>query len=166
MKLQQTRRQISDLPMSVPSNISSIFLPYDLPHSIVNDITKHLSNSPKLIDFLMQFQHTLPKPDNLRPFTCAITIALGYFVGGFVPLLPYFFVAKNDVLQALYWSIGIMILALFSFGYVKSCMVSGWRGTTKVVRGTIGGAQTVIVGSAAAGASMGVVKVFATYAAG
>jgi vacuolar iron transporter family protein len=96
--------------------------------------------------------------------TCALTIALGYFIGGLVPLLPYFFVAKTHVTVALCWSIGIMITALFVFGYVKTCFVAGWRGRANVLHGVVGAAQMVVVGSAAAGAAMGVVKAFKSFA--
>lgn len=113
----------------------------------------------------MHFQHTLPEPASCRAMTCALTIALGYFVGGFVPLLPYFFVTKTQVTLALCWSIGIMLMALFVFGYVKTCFVVGWRGRAYVLQGLIGGVQMVVVGSAAAGAAMGVVKAFKSHAA-
>lgn len=108
----------------------------------------------------MHFQHTLPEPAGNRAITCALTIALGYFIGGFIPLLPYIFVGQNEVSLGLYWSIGIMIVALFVFGYVKTCFVTevkGWRRTLKCVRG---GLEMVVVGSAAAGAAMGLVIAF------
>lgn len=78
-------------------------------------------------------------------------------MGGFIPLLPYIFVAQNDVALGLYWSIGIMTIALFMFGYVKSCFVAGWR---KWRNGLKGGIEMVVVGGAAAGAAMGLVIIF------
>ena len=112
----------------------------------------------------MHFQHTLPEPAGSRAMTCALTIAMGYFLGGLTPLLPYFFVAKTQVTVALCWSIGVMIVALFMFGYIKTCFVTGWRGRKNVAHGLMGGGQMVVVGSAAAGAAMGVVKAFKTQA--
>lgn len=108
----------------------------------------------------MHFQHMLPPPSSSRATTCALTIAFGYFVGGFIPLLPYMFVPQSHVLLGLYWSIGIMIVALFIFGYVKTCFVAGWRGWRAIGKGTRGGAEMVIVGSLAAGAAMGLVVAF------
>jgi VIT1/CCC1 family predicted Fe2+/Mn2+ transporter len=108
----------------------------------------------------MNFQHTLPEPSGSRALTCALTIALGYFVGGFVPLLPYFFVGPHDAFYALRWSIVIMVITLFLFGYGKTCFVSGWKGNQNIRRGLIGGVQMVLVGGAAAGAAMGLVKLF------
>jgi vacuolar iron transporter family protein len=160
----QTRDQLATSPASVSCDIASIFEPYNLPSSTTQELIQHLSDSPKLLDFLMHFQHTLPKPASSRAMTCALTIALGYFIGGLVPLLPYFFVAKTHVTVALCWSIGIMITALFVFGYVKTCFVAGWRGRANVLHGVVGAAQMVVVGSAAAGAAMGVVKAFKSFA--
>ena len=65
----------------------------------------------------MNFQHHSPAPEASRAITCALTIATGYFLGGFIPLLPYFFVGREEVLQALWWSLGVMALSLFAFGY-------------------------------------------------
>jgi vacuolar iron transporter family protein len=108
----------------------------------------------------MRFSHTLPEPASSRALTCALTIALGYFIGGFVPLVPYFFVAPNHVFEGLVWSIGIMVAALFGFGYVKTCVNTGWRGWGNSWAGVKGGGQMVVVGGVAAGAAMGLVKAF------
>lgn len=47
------------------------------------------------------------------------TVGLGYLLGGLVPMLPYFIV-KDDVLLALWWSIGVTALALLVFGAGKA----------------------------------------------
>jgi VIT1/CCC1 family predicted Fe2+/Mn2+ transporter len=75
-----------------------------------------------------------------------------------VPLLPYFFVARIDI--ALIASIVMMIVALFVFGYAKTCFVSGWSGGRNVWKAVVGGGQMVVVGSLAAGCAMGLVKAF------
>lgn len=108
----------------------------------------------------MRFQHTLPEPASSRAFTCALTIALCYFVGGFLPLLPYIFVGKDEVTKGLYWSIGIMTITLFVFGYVKSCFVCGWKGWKNRLAGIKGALEMVVVGGVAAGAAMGLVMLF------
>jgi len=147
-------------PDSISGSISAIFEPYNLPESLTAELTTHLEKcgSEKIVDFVMSFKHTLPEPASSRAVTCALTIGLGYFIGGFVPLLPYFF--AGNITKALIWSIGIMVLALFLFGYVKTCLNVGWRGGTNVWHGVVGGAQMVLVGGAAAGAAMGIVRVF------
>lgn len=87
---------------------------------------------------------------------------MGYFVGGFVPLLPYFLVESSEsgILTALAWSVGTMVVALFAFGYSKTCFVQGWRGRDNVWKGVKGGCQMALIGSLAAGVAMGLVRGF------
>ncbi|KAL2826991.1 VIT family-domain-containing protein [Aspergillus cavernicola] len=158
--LKTTRKQTLTDPSSVIETIHNIFTPYDLPQHLITDLTTHLTSSPNLPSFLMTFHHTLPEPSDSRAITCALTIALGYFIGGFVPLLPYFFVGEDEAFLALRWSITMMAIALFVFGYGKTCFVSGWKGRGNVRRGVIGGVQMVLVGGVAAGCAMGLVKGF------
>ncbi|KAE8151004.1 VIT family-domain-containing protein [Aspergillus avenaceus] len=158
--LKETEKQTMTDPSGVNDTISDIFAPYDLPPQLVSDLTMHLSSSPMLPSFLMNFHHTLQEPSGSRAFICALTIALGYFIGGFIPLLPYFFVGPNDAFIALRWSIATMAVALFLFGYGKTCFVSGWKGRQNIRHGLIGGFQMVIVGGVAAGSAMGLVKGF------
>ncbi|KAJ5953119.1 Vacuolar iron transporter cccA [Penicillium verhagenii] len=158
--LKETETQTMTDPASVSGTISEIFEPYELPSELVAQLTNHLSASPLLPSFLMNFHHTLPEPSGSRAVICALTIALGYFIGGFVPLLPYFFVGPHDAFIALRWSIATMVVALFLFGYGKTCFVSGWRGRRNIRKGVVGGVQMVLVGGAAAGSAMGLVKIF------
>ncbi|KKK22238.1 hypothetical protein P175DRAFT_0500508 [Aspergillus ochraceoroseus IBT 24754] len=158
--LKETEKQIVTEPESVADTVEEIFAPYELPPQLVSELTRHLSASPMLPSFLMNFHHTLEEPSSSRAVTCALTIALGYFVGGFVPLLPYFFVGPHDAFVALGWSIATMVVALFLFGYSKTCFVSGWKGARNVRRGLIGGLQMVLIGGIAAGSAMGLVKGF------
>ncbi|KAK9321067.1 VIT family-domain-containing protein [Lipomyces orientalis] len=162
--LKETREQAVVHPSSTAAMISDIFDPYDLPSTLVADLAAHISQSPNLPYFLMKFHHALPEPSESRAITCAITIALGYFVGGFVPLLPYFFVGPHEAFYALRWSVATMVVALFLFGYGKTCFVSGWRGSQNIRRGVIGGLQMVLVGGLAAGSAMVLVKAFQSLA--
>lgn len=168
-----------------------MFAPYDLPAPLLSSLTAHLTQDPaQLSAFLLHFQHNLP-PEAVpaavcdsddrhsqhsgrseastirsevrsRAVTCALTIAGGYFAGGFVPLVPYFFVGDGPgaVTVALIWSVVVMALSLFAFGYVKTCFVSGWRGRAAIWEGVRGGGQMVVVGGVAAGCAMGLVRLF------
>ncbi|KAL5338653.1 VIT family-domain-containing protein [Aspergillus crustosus] len=158
--LKATEKQTITDPESITETIHDIFTPYDLPPHLVIELTSHLSTSSNLASFLMNFHHTLPEPSGSRAMTCALTIALGYFIGGFVPLLPYFFVGENEAFLALKWSIATMAIALFIFGYAKTCFVSGWKGRRNTWKGAIGGFQMVLIGGLAAGSAMGLVKGF------
>ncbi|PWY92585.1 vacuolar iron transporter Ccc1 [Aspergillus heteromorphus CBS 117.55] len=158
--LKETKQEILTDPASVTETISEVFEPYDLPAELVGELTRHLSASPNLPSFLMNFHHTVQEPSGSRAWVCALTIALGYFIGGFVPLLPYFFVGPHDAFSALRWSIATMVIALFLFGYGKTCFVSGWRGHQNIRKGIVGGLQMILVGGVAAGSAMGLVKGF------
>lgn len=142
------------------ADITEVFQPYNVPKKTLDDLTRHLADSPRLVDFVMQFQHCAEEPAASRALTSALTIAAGYFLGGLLPLMPYFCVPRAQVYTGLYISIGVMVVALFVFGFVKTCVVVGWEGGHKVRAGCFGGVQMVIVGSAAAGAAMGLVRLF------
>lgn len=154
----ETEAQIDEDPITVRSNIRGVFDDYDLPPPALDTLVDHLSASPNLASFLMKFHHCALEPPTNRAFTSALTIALGYFLGGFVPLVPYFF--ADDVVSGLYVSVGVMALALFAFGYGKTCVVAGWSGSGRVWQGVCGGLQMVVVGGVAAGAAMGLVMAF------
>jgi vacuolar iron transporter family protein len=65
-------------------------------------------------------------------------------------MIPYF--AVDDVTHALFVSIGLTVLILLIFGYVKNYV------TVKTKRsGFYGAIQTVFIGTLAAGASYGIV---------
>lgn len=46
---------------------------------------------------------------------------MGYLLGGLVPLAPYFFV--SNIATGLRISVAVMAVALFAFGYAKTCLV-------------------------------------------
>jgi vacuolar iron transporter family protein len=111
---------------------------------------KDLDSKPKnLIDFIIRFGKGLDEPADGRELTSALTIGLGYFLGGFVPLIPYFFCSV--VRTGLLVSVIVMLITLFIFGYVKTSISLGDDcGTSKKV---LEGFQMVIIGSVAAGAA-------------
>ena len=75
-------------------------------------------------------------------------------------MIPYFFVGTDEVMKGLCISVAVMVVALWVFGYVKTCVVEGWGGLENVEKGCRGGVQMVAVGGLAAGAAMGLVKGF------
>ncbi|KAK5743132.1 Protein ccc1 [Elasticomyces elasticus] len=158
--LSETTHLVSTSSATAATSIKKVFEPYNLPQNLTEDLTLHLAKSPQLIRFLMHFQHSQPEQASSRAITCALTIALGYFLGGFIPLIPYVLVGKDEVLLALWWSLGVMAVSLFAFGYSKTCFVSGWKGSKNVRDGVKGGIQMVLVGGAAAGCAMGLVRLF------
>ncbi|TKA77956.1 hypothetical protein B0A55_05797 [Friedmanniomyces simplex] len=161
--LSETAHLIATSSANAAISIKDVFEPYDLPANLTEDLTFHLAKSPQLVQFLMHFQHAQPEQAASRAITCALTIACGYFLGGFIPLMPYFLVGRDEVLLALWWSLGVMAVSLFAFGYGKTCFVTGWRGPGNVWEGAKGGVQMVVVGGVAAGCAMGLVRLFHAY---
>ncbi|KZT62056.1 DUF125-domain-containing protein [Calocera cornea HHB12733] len=105
-----------------------------------------------LTAFLMKFGEGMEDVPLKRAYLSAITIGSGYFFGGIVPLLPYFFI--NPAYMALYYSILITGVVLLIFGAVKTHFTGGattWKG---YVWGAI---AMLCVGGSAAGSSFGIV---------
>lgn len=152
---------IENDPRETQSIVRDIFAPYRLSSNAIEDITTELHAShERLLDFLLAFHHRESAPDCNQAWISAITLAIGYFVGGFIPLIPYFI--ASQVISALYWSIGVMGVTLLVFGYVKTCIVRGWFGRDNIVAGIWGGVQMVCVGGVAAGAAIGLVRMIDT----
>jgi vacuolar iron transporter family protein len=102
------------------------------------------------VDFMMLYELGLEKPDPKRATKSALNIGLSYIVGGIIPLLPYFFIAKST--EALSYSFVVTLICLFVFGYFKSKItgINPWVGALKVM----------LIGTVAAGAAYGIAKLF------
>jgi VIT1/CCC1 family predicted Fe2+/Mn2+ transporter len=94
------------------------------------------------VDFMMRFELGLEKPDPRRALGSAVTIAAAYIASGFIPLGPYIALKATMALPA---SVGITLLALAIFGYVK-----GHFAGASPVRSSF---QTVLIGGLAATAA-------------
>ncbi|KAK4232442.1 DUF125-domain-containing protein [Podospora fimiseda] len=162
----QLTLHLSQSPSCIIPLLKTTLKPLNLPKPTLDLILSHQTHtssasiSPDLIDFLLLSSETSSyhhPPTSKRPIISGITISLGYFLGGLIPLIPYFCV--KELIKGLYLSIGVMVIALFVFGYVKTGVVEGgetkWKKTTNCVKG---GIQMVLVGGMAAGAAMGLVK--------
>lgn len=137
--------------------VRETFRPYGLSETTISEINASLHGSPhRLRDFLIAFHHKQSEQQDNRAYISAITLALGYFIGGFIPLIPYFCV--SEVIVAFYASAGVMAITLLLFGYAKTCIVRGWGGRANIVAGLKGGVQMCLVGGIAAGAAIGLVR--------
>ncbi len=99
----------------------------------------------------MDFELKLEKPDVSRAWISAATMGASYFIGGLIPMIPYF--AMHDVTHALFVSIGITVVILLVFGYIKNWVTIGTKRS-----GVYGAAQTLCIGVLAAGTSYGIVR--------
>ena len=102
----------------------------------------------KWVDFMMRFELGLEEPDPGRALQSAATIAMSYAVSGFIPLGPY--ILMNSVQSALYVSVGVTLVALFLFGYVK--------GRVTGINALRSGLQTTLIGGLAAGAAFAIAR--------
>ncbi|KAG1750399.1 VIT family-domain-containing protein [Suillus paluster] len=110
------------------------------------------NNQVGLTPFLLRFGEGMEEISKRRVYISALTIGLGYLVGGIIPLIPYFFVPEAHV--ALVYSCVITGIVLLIFGAVKA-RVTGAGGDA---RGYIWGAvSTLFVGGTAAAAAYGLV---------
>ena len=135
--------------------LRSTFDKYNFPLQTLNCMTTTLLAEPEqMVDFLMRFHHQLTEADHTpsRAYCSGLTISLGYFFGGLVPLIPYIFVSSIE--QAFLGSIVVMGLALFAFGWAKTSLV----GETSQWICFKNGVQMLMLGGVAAGAAMGCVK--------
>ncbi|CAK7565836.1 MAG: hypothetical protein SEPTF4163_003766 [Sporothrix epigloea] len=109
------------------------------------------------------------------PVVSGVSIALGYLIGGLLPLWPYFFV--HQVGDGLRYSFAVCVVALFLFGFIKDfVLVQGpslppssaslapryrssvlWR---RLWKSALEGLQMVILGSIAAMAAVLCVHLF------
>jgi len=105
-------------------------------------IVESLASRPKdFADFMMRFELGLEKPKPKRALQSGVTIGGAYVLGGLIPLLPY--ILLSNAVPALKWSVGITVLALFIFGYVKGQFTGA-----KPFKSAF---QTCLIGSLAAG---------------
>jgi vacuolar iron transporter family protein len=106
------------------------------------------SDQQRWVDFMMRFELGLEEPEPQRARNSALVIAGSYIVGGLVPLCPYFFFSSARA--ALPFSVGVTLLALAVFGYIK-----GRFTVDKPLRSAW---QTVVVGGLAAAAAFGIAR--------
>lgn len=100
---------------------------------------------------MMDFELQLSKPSVSRAPIEGLVMGISYFVGGILPMIPYF--AISAVNHALYTSIGVTVVILLIFGYVKARIT----GTTH--KDALWSAcQTLLVGAVAAAVSYGIVR--------
>lgn len=72
-------------------------------------------------------------------------------------MIPYFCVHRNQVLLALYISIGIMAITLFLFGFFKTVLLAEADRDRSTWKAFLGGLEMLAVGGGAAAVAVGVV---------
>ena len=153
--LSETKDIVTSHPERALKIVNDTFAVYDFSAQAMSDVTNKLLACPdSMVDFLMRFHHQLTQDDHTaaRAVKSGLTISVGYFFGGLVPLLPYLLFASMQTAFA--GSVVVMVLALFAFGWIKTALLAE-RDRSVCLRN---GLQMVVMGSLAAGAAMGCVK--------
>ena len=132
-ELKREYEEVEAVPEIERQEVEAIFIGMGVDKELSKQVTMQISQDKhKWVDFMMRYELGLDKPDRNRAYKSAITIALAYLFGGFIPLFPYLVTSNNQ--QGFYFSCAITIIALMIFGYFKS-KVTGQpllKGTLKV----------------------------------
>ena len=142
-------KETEEMPDEEAAEVAAVLKSYGLADDKVETVVNSIrADKKRWVDFMMRFELGLEEPDPKRARNSALTIALSYIAGGMVPLAPYFFI--TSVHTALLASVGVTLLALLVFGYIK-----GRFTTAKPFRSAW---QTVVVGGLAAAAAFLIAK--------
>ncbi|KAK4084624.1 uncharacterized protein Triagg1_1104 [Trichoderma aggressivum f. europaeum] len=152
----EEKRQLTQAGCSLPQeqrdDIFCILEKYSVSREAAAPLVDELCKSrDQWIRFRMDFSLRLEKPNIHRAWVSGVTMGLSYFVGGLIPMIPYF--VMNKVADALFVSIAVTVVILLGFGYVKNYVaIRNHRA------GLWGAIQTLIIGVLAAGTSYILVK--------
>jgi vacuolar iron transporter family protein len=146
---EREKREVAEIPHEEMREVAEVFQAYGLTEEETWPIVQALRRQPRnWIDFMMRFELGLEKPEPRRALISAVTIAGAYVAGGLVPLAPYIF--THSASNALFISVGLTLIALFAFGYVKGRFTG-----TRPLRSAL---QTTLIGSVAAGAAFAIAR--------
>lgn len=112
---------------------------------VVDELAKNKSH---WLNFMMEFELGLQKPNAKLASQGALRIGLSYAIGGFIPLSAYSM--TSDSYNSLILSTIMTLIALGIFGYVKSSFLHQPK-----LKGAL---RVILVGSMAAGVSFLVAK--------
>jgi VIT1/CCC1 family predicted Fe2+/Mn2+ transporter len=145
-------REVVEKADAERAEVDSILGGYGIPEAGRAGVVDALAVRPKQwVDFMMRFELGLEEPDPKRALTSAVTIAVAYIVGGFIPLSPY--IALGNASKALLISVVVTLIALFIFGGVKGHFTGA-----PIARSAF---QTMLIGGLAATAAFGIARLIA-----
>jgi VIT1/CCC1 family predicted Fe2+/Mn2+ transporter len=150
-ELKREYEEVERVPEREKEEIREVFEDYGLSREAQDIVVEAISkDKDKWVDFMMRFELGLERPNPNRARNSALTIGISYITGGFIPLIPYFYVTHP--VDGLKYSAAVTILALLIFGYFKSKIT----GQNPV----IGSLKVTSIGAAAAAAAFMVAKLF------
>jgi VIT1/CCC1 family predicted Fe2+/Mn2+ transporter len=111
-------REVKEVPDEEAREVSQILQNYGMAADEASTVVAALEKRPEAwVDFMMRFELGLEPPEPGRAVRSAATIAGSYVAGGLIPLAPY--IILNQASTALVASVGMTLLALAAFGYIK-----------------------------------------------
>jgi len=148
-EVRREEQETVEIPEAEAEEVADIFRDYGLAEDQLAPVVAAISaDRTRWVDFMMRFELGLEAPDPARARQSALTIALSYIVGGLVPLSPY--ILLHSLTTALYVSVGVTLVALFVFGYVKATFTG--------INRLRGGLQTTLTGGIAAAAAFAIAR--------
>ncbi|RWV82115.1 hypothetical protein BHE74_00051833 [Ensete ventricosum] len=144
-ELKREQEEIITVPDTEAAEVGELLSQYGLEPHEYGPIVNSLRKKPQA---WLEFELGLEKPDPRRALESAVTIALSYVVGGMVPLLPYVFIPT--ALKAMFTSIGLTLVALLFFGYIKGRFTGS--------RPFLSAVQTAFIGALASAAAYALAK--------
>jgi VIT1/CCC1 family predicted Fe2+/Mn2+ transporter len=148
-ELKREWRETKEMPEEEADEVAGMFRKFEMSDTQIAPVVDAIrADRKRWVDFMMRFELGLERPDPKRARRSAATIAGSYIAGGFIPLAPYMMVHSTST--ALMVSVGVTIVALFVFGYVKGHFTG-----LPPLRGAI---QTTLIGGLAAGAAFTIAK--------
>jgi VIT1/CCC1 family predicted Fe2+/Mn2+ transporter len=141
--------EIVEKPAAEIKEVTDILQGYGLSREQCAPIIDAFKNDHRAwVEWMMRFELGLEAPDPKRALNSAVTIAISYIVGGFIPLMPY--ILMHDPKQALLVSVAATLVALFVFGYFKGTFTG-----TRPLRSAF---RTTLIGGLAAAAAYGIAR--------
>jgi VIT1/CCC1 family predicted Fe2+/Mn2+ transporter len=146
------RREVSEKPAAEEAEVLDVLEAYGVKAEEAAPVVRALRRRPEAwVDFMMRFELGLERPDPRRALWSAVTIGASYVVGGLIPLASYMVLANART--ALTVSVGVTLIALLVFGYVKGRFTG-----TAPLRSAL---QTALIGGVAAGTAFAIAHAIA-----
>jgi VIT1/CCC1 family predicted Fe2+/Mn2+ transporter len=131
------QQEIIEMPREEMNEVADIFREYGVAEEHIEPVVEAMRQRPKQwVDFMMRFELGLERPNPKRARISAAVIAGAYIAGGLIPLSPYMFMGTAQ--GALYVSVGMTLVALAIFGWVKG-RYTGARPVKSMLQTTITG---------------------------
>lgn len=111
--------EIETIPLEEKNEIHQILKKFGISEKTRTSFVEELSSDKsKWLNFMMEFELQLEKPDKKQAYIGAVRIGLSYAMGGIIPLSAYYFTTNSQM--GLQISATLTVFALAVFGYFKS----------------------------------------------